>query len=76
MDNMVFEQGQRVVYTDNNGTTHRGVVEVQRRGWVMIGLDEPCDTTQGWKASRMMLKSSAVAVEDAKEVGDGEEVQA
>lgn len=60
MDDMTYTKGQRVSYTDRKGTVYSGVVDVQRRGWVMIDLDEPCDTLQGWHASKMMLKASEV----------------
>lgn len=55
-----FIQGQRVSYTDPEGVAHQGVVDMHRRGWVMIDLDEPCETPQGWRASRVMLKASRV----------------
>ncbi|MFM8798736.1 MAG: hypothetical protein ACKODT_07250 [Fluviibacter sp.] len=59
------------------GVTYRGVVDVQRRGWVMIDLDEPVDTRQGWHASKMMFKAAQVQL--AKDVDgvstDGDEEQ-
>jgi hypothetical protein len=59
---MGFTKGQRVVSTNPDGVVYRGVVEVQRRGWVMIDLDEPCETPQGWQAARVMLKASTVSL--------------
>jgi len=58
MEDMVWAKGQRVTFTDKQGTTYNGVVDTQRRGWVMVDLDEPANTTQGWQAHKMMLKSS------------------
>lgn len=59
MDDMTWEVGERVTWT-KDGTTYNGVVEVQRHGWVLIGLDEPRETDQGWKAHRIMLRCSDI----------------
>jgi hypothetical protein len=58
MDDVVWEKDIRVSFEEKDGTVYTGTVEIQRRGWVTIELDEPCDTAQGWKASKMMVKSS------------------
>lgn len=62
MDDMSFAKGQRVTYTDPKGVTYNGIVDVQRKGWIMIDLDEPAETYQGWMASKMMLKASEVTL--------------
>lgn len=62
MDDMTtFTKGQRVTFTDPKGVVYNGLVDTQRRGWVMIDLDEPQETPQGWHGSKMMLKASAIA---------------
>jgi hypothetical protein len=58
MDDMTFRKGERITYTDKAGVVYNGVVDSHRRGWVMIHLDEPRDTSQGWKGSKLMLKDS------------------
>jgi hypothetical protein len=58
MDDVVWEKGTRVSFEEKDGTVHTGEVKIQRSGWVTVELDEPCDTAQGWKASKMMVKSS------------------
>jgi len=61
MDYMTFTKGQRITYTDPDGVVYNGMVDTQRRGWVLIDLDEPRETPQGWHASKMMLKASDIA---------------
>lgn len=64
-DDVKFNKGARVTWTDpEDGAVYTGLVDNQRRGWVMIDLDEPRTTGMGWKASKMMLK-----VADIKAVG-------
>ena len=58
MDGMEYEKGERVTWSDPDGFPHDGVVESYRRGWVMIDLDMPHQTEQGWSASKMMVRSS------------------
>ena len=58
MDDMNFSKGERVTYTDPNGVVHDGIVESYRRGWVMVELDSPHETEQGWSASKMMVRAS------------------
>lgn len=66
METMTFTKGQRVSYTDPKGNTLSGVVDTQRKGWVMVDLDNPVDTRQGWKASKMMLKVTEVTLEEGE----------
>lgn len=70
MEDAIFSKGQRVRYTDGSGNTHTGVVDSQRRGWVMIDMDSPIDTRQGWRATKLMLKSCNLRHEEG---GDGGE---
>ena len=58
MDDMEYETGERVTWSDPSGTVHDGIVESHRRGWVMIDLDMPHETEQGWSASKMMVRAS------------------
>lgn len=67
-DSITFTKGQRVRYTDKAGASHVGVVDSQRRGWVMVELEQPIDTKQGWKATKMMLKSSSLTLEGGEEM--------
>lgn len=60
MEEQLLEKGQRVSYQDGDGTTRVGVVDSHRKGWVMIHVDEPYETGQGWKASRVMVKTTTV----------------
>jgi hypothetical protein len=62
MDEVTLVKGQRITYTGKDGVTIGGVVDVQRRGWVMVDLDAPVDTGQGWRGQKMMLKTSGVTV--------------
>ena len=72
MEDTIFSKGQRVRYTDSAGGTHTGVVDSQRRGWVMIDADNPVDTRQGWRATKLMLKSCNLSHVE-REGGDGGE---
>jgi hypothetical protein len=59
MDDMnYFNKGEKVTYTDDQGGIHEGTVESYRRGWVMVELDTPHETEQGWSASKMMVRAS------------------
>lgn len=62
MEDMKFEKGEKVIYTDPSGDTFPGRVEANSRGWVMIKLDEPRDTPRGWQTSMMMVKTAHVAL--------------
>jgi hypothetical protein len=59
-----WESGQRVVFKDRKGNEFAGVVDVQKRGWVMVDLDGAFETGQGWAASKMMIKATDLAAED------------
>jgi len=62
MDDMAtFTKGQRVTFTDPKGVVCNGLVDAHRGGWVLIELDEPRETPQGWHGSKMMLRASAIA---------------
>jgi len=58
MDDMSFTKGERVTWADPSGRVHDGIVESYRRGWVMVDLDTPHETEQGWSASKMMVRDS------------------
>jgi len=58
MDDMEFTKGERVTYTDPDGVVHDGIVDSYRRGWVMVELDHPRETEQGWSTSKMMVRAS------------------
>lgn len=61
IEDVRFNKGARVTWTDpTDGGEYTGLVDSQRRGWVMVDLDEPRDTPMGWKASKMMLKVSDI----------------
>lgn len=60
MDEQSLEKGQRVQYKDGDGIVRVGVVDSHRKGWVMVNVDEPYETGQGWKASRVMMKTTTV----------------
>lgn len=45
-------------WTDEKGYLYIGSVEHCKRGWVLINLDSEKDTGQGWKARRLMIKTS------------------
>lgn len=53
-------KGTKVSFTDSDGVTRSGAVDMHRRGWVVVDLDEPCDTNQGWKASKLMVRASLI----------------
>lgn len=59
---IIFNKGDRVSFTDRHGKAFIGAVDVQRRGWVLVDLDEAHKTEQGWEASKMMVKVSDVQV--------------
>jgi hypothetical protein len=58
MDDMEYTKGERVTWADPSGAVHDGIVESYRRGWVMVELDAPHETEQGWSASKMMVRAS------------------
>jgi len=60
MDDMEFTKGERVTWSGQDGTVHDGIVESYRRGWVMVALDRPHETEQGWSASKMMVRASCL----------------
>ena len=65
MDDMrSFCSGQRVSFVDPKGRKFTGIVDTQRRGWVMVDLDEPHDTGVGWRASKMMFRSGELVPTD------------
>jgi hypothetical protein len=58
MDDMEFTKGERVTWSDPSGVVHDGIVESYRHGWVMVDLDQPHETEQGWSTSKMMVRAS------------------
>jgi hypothetical protein len=63
MDDMEFTKGERVTWADPSGVIHDGIVEGYRRGWVMVDLDKPHETEQGWSASKMMVRASDIGLD-------------
>ena len=59
MDDMTWNPGERVTWT-RDSHTYNGVVEVQRRGWVLVTLDEPRESPHGWTEHRMMVRNSDI----------------
>lgn len=58
-----WESGQRVKATDGKGNTLLGTVDAQKGKWVMVDLDEPFETDQGWEATKLMVKAEGLMAE-------------